>query len=156
MAGNAIGTGVVIDFSRHMTGLLRLDETARTVTVEPGIILTCLQQRVVAATGGALTFAPDPSSMGRVTVAGAIGNDACGNHSVRYGRTVDHVVSMDLVTASGHMVTAGPGGVIAIEPADAAAVTEAARISNGLKQLADANLGMFRTEFGRIARQVSG
>lgn len=156
MAGNAIGSGVVIDFSRHMSGFLQLDREARTVTVEPGMVLTTLQKQVQAATGGALTFAPDPSSMGRVTVAGAIGNDACGNHSVRYGRTVDHVVSVDLVTASGHLVTAGPGGVRAIDQADEDAVAEAARIDAGLKQLADANLGLLRTEFGRIARQVSG
>lgn len=156
MAGNAIGSGVVIDFSRHMSGLLQLDRDARTVTVEPGMVLTTLQKQVQAATGGALTFAPDPSSMGRVTVAGAIGNDACGNHSVRYGRTVDHVVAVDLVTASGHLVTAGPGGVRAVDQADEAAVAEAARIDTGLKQLADGNLGLLRTEFGRIARQVSG
>lgn len=156
MAGNAIGSGVVIDFSRHMSGLLQLDRDARTVTVEPGMVLTTLQKQVQAATGGSLTFAPDPSSMGRVTVAGAIGNDACGNHSVRYGRTVDHVVSVDLVTASGHLVTAGPGGVRAIDQADEGAVAEAARIDAGLKQLSDANLGLLRTEFGRIARQVSG
>lgn len=156
MAGNAIGSGVVLDFSRHMNRLLGLDEAARTVTVEPGIILTSLQKQVLAATGGSLTFAPDPSSMGRVTVAGAIGNDACGNHSVRYGRTVDHVVSLELVTASGHLVTAGAGGVVALDPDDTVAVSEAARITEGLKQLAAANLGMFRTEFGRIARQVSG
>jgi FAD/FMN-containing dehydrogenase/Fe-S oxidoreductase len=156
MAGNAIGSGVVIDFSRHMSGLLHLDRDARTVTVEPGMVLTTLQKQVQAATGGALTFAPDPSSMGRVTVAGAIGNDACGNHSVRYGRTVDHVVAVDLVTASGHLVTAGPGGVRAVDQADEAAVAEAARIDAGLKQLANANLGLLRTEFGRIARQVSG
>ncbi|UZX01582.1 FAD-binding oxidoreductase [Arthrobacter sp. CDRTa11] len=156
MAGNAIGTGVVIDFSRYMNRLLQLDAGAKTVKVEPGIILTTLQKEVRAATGDALTFAPDPSSMGRVTVAGAIGNDACGNHSVRYGRTVDHVVSLELITASGHLVTAGPGGVKAVDPADAAAVEEAARIEAGLKRLADANLGLLRTEFGRIARQVSG
>ncbi|MFJ5695552.1 FAD-binding and (Fe-S)-binding domain-containing protein [Arthrobacter sp. NPDC093125] len=156
MAGNAIGNGLVLDFSRHMNRLLNLDLDSKTVTVEPGIILTTLQKEVQAASSGKYTFAPDPSSMGRVTVAGAIGNDACGNHSVRDGRTVDHIVSVDLVTASGHLVTAGPGGVKAVDPLDAESTAEAARIQNGLKHLADANLALFRTEFGRLARQVSG
>ena len=46
------------------------------------------------ATGSRLTFAPDPSSQSRACLGGAIGNDACGNHSVRYGRTADHVVAL--------------------------------------------------------------
>ncbi|WP_411374917.1 FAD-binding and (Fe-S)-binding domain-containing protein [Arthrobacter sp. MPF02] len=156
MAGNAIGSGLVLDFSRHMDRLLTLDLNAKTVTVEPGMVLTTLQKHIQASTAGAYTFAPDPSSMGRVTVAGAIGNDACGNHSVRDGRTADHIVSMDLVTASGHLVTVGPGGVNATDPLDTEANAEAARIQRGLKDLADANLALFRTEFGRLARQVSG
>ncbi|MDQ0867785.1 FAD/FMN-containing dehydrogenase/Fe-S oxidoreductase [Arthrobacter sp. V1I9] len=156
MAGNAIGTGLVMDFSRYMNRLLELDLESRTVTVEPGIILTTLQKEIQAATGGTYTFAPDPSSMGRVTVAGAIGNDACGNHSVRDGRTADHIVSVDLVTASGHLVTAEAGGVRALDPSDAESAAEAARIQEGLKHLADSNLAVFRTEFGRLARQVSG
>jgi FAD/FMN-containing dehydrogenase/Fe-S oxidoreductase len=156
MAGNAVGSGVVMDFSRHMNRLLGVDAAARTARVEAGMILTTLQRQVLSETAGALTFAPDPSSMGRVTVAGAIGNDACGNHSVRYGRTVDHIVALDLVTASGHRVSADSGSVHATDPDDAEAVAEAARLGASLKVLADENLALFRTEFGRIARQVSG
>jgi FAD/FMN-containing dehydrogenase len=156
MAGNAIGNGLVLDFSRYMNRLLDLDLESKTVTVEPGVILTTLQKDIQAASGGTYTFAPDPSSMGRVTVAGAIGNDACGNHSVRDGRTADHIVSLDLVTASGHLVTAETGGVRASNPLDMEAAAEAARIQDGLKHLAEGNLALFRTEFGRLARQVSG
>lgn len=156
MAGNSIGPGVIIDFSRHMNRLLGIDAKACTVTVESGIVLTHLQEQVLQATDGTLTFAPDPSSRTRVTVAGAIGNDACGNHSVRYGRTVDHIVSLDLVTTSGHLVRAFQGGVHAIDPADGSAVAEAARLTAELNKLASDNLALLRTEFGRISRQVSG
>lgn len=99
LAGNAIGRGVVLDFSRHMAAVHSVDAAARTAVVEPGIVLTDLQKEVQLATDGAFTFAPDPSSKSRATVGGAIGNDACGNHSVRYGRTSDHVIALDLVTA---------------------------------------------------------
>ncbi|MDQ0664612.1 FAD/FMN-containing dehydrogenase/Fe-S oxidoreductase [Arthrobacter ulcerisalmonis] len=156
MAGNAIGSGLVLDFSRYMNRLLDLDLDSKTVTVQPGIILTTLQKEVHALTGGKYTFAPDPSSMGRVTVAGAIGNDACGNHSVRDGRTVDHVISMDVMTASGHLVRVGKGGAQAVDPSDAESAAEAARLETELRGLADSNLALFRTEFGRLPRQVSG
>ncbi|MFF1831480.1 FAD-binding and (Fe-S)-binding domain-containing protein [Paenarthrobacter sp. NPDC058040] len=156
MAGNAIGSGVVVDFSRHMNRLLKMDTVGKTAHVQAGMILTTLQKQVLTETAGTLTFAPDPSSMGRVTVAGAIGNDACGNHSVRYGRTVDHVVALDLVTAAGHLVSADATGIFATDPNDTEAAAEASRLAAALKTLTDENLALFRTEFGRIARQVSG
>ncbi|KAF0959584.1 FAD-binding and (Fe-S)-binding domain-containing protein [Rhodococcus sp. T7] len=156
LAGNAIGRGVVLDFSRHMNRVRAVDASARTAVVEPGIVLTDLQKDVQLATDGAFTFAPDPSSKSRATVGGAIGNDACGNHSVRYGRTSDHVVALDVVTASGHRLTATRDGLRATDPDDAPAVGEAARITAGLDELTQEHLGDFRLELGRIPRQVSG
>ncbi|UOT02363.1 FAD-binding oxidoreductase [Rhodococcus opacus] len=156
LAGNAIGRGVVLDFSRHMNQVRAVDASARTAVVEPGIVLTDLQKDVQLATDGAFTFAPDPSSKSRATVGGAIGNDACGNHSVRYGRTSDHVVALDLVTANGHRLTATHDGLRATDPEDASAVSEAERIAAGLDELTQEHLGDFRLELGRIPRQVSG
>ncbi|MEV0948193.1 FAD-binding and (Fe-S)-binding domain-containing protein [Rhodococcus sp. NPDC049939] len=156
LAGNAIGRGVVLDFSRHMNRVYSVDASARTAVVEPGIVLTELQRAVQLATDGAFTFAPDPSSKSRATVGGAIGNDACGNHSVRYGRTSGHVVALDLVTAGGHRLTATREGLRGTDPDDAPAFAEAARITAELDELAREHLGDFRLELGRIPRQVSG
>lgn len=156
MAGNAIGRGVVIDFSRHMRRVVSIDAESRVAVVEPGIVLTDLQRAVRTASHGGLTFAPDPSSQSRATVGGAIGNDACGNHSVRHGRTADHVVSLDLVTASGDRLTATRGGLIATDRDDRSAAAEADRISNGLAALAAIHSAAFRRELDRIPRQVSG
>lgn len=150
LAGNAIGRGLVLDFSRHMNGVASVDESARTAHVQPGIVLTELQRHVQGATDGRLTFAPDPSSKSRATVGGAIGNDACGNHSVRYGRTSDHVVALDVVTAAGHRLTATPDGVRATDPDDAPAVAAAARIAADLHALADDHLADFRLELARF------
>lgn len=156
MAGNAIGSGVVIEFSRHMHHVVSVDPEARVAVVEPGVVLTDLQHAVQAASNGCLTFAPDPSSKSRATVGGAIGNDACGNHSVRHGRTADHVVSLDLVTATGARLTATTTGLIPTDATDKTAAVEAARITAGLKALATANAVPFRLELDQIPRQVSG
>jgi len=94
MAGNAIGAGVVLDFSRHMTRVVSIDQPGKSAVVEPGIVISELAAAVSAETAGALTYAPDPSSKSRATVGGAVGNDACGNHSVRYGRTADHTIAL--------------------------------------------------------------
>ncbi|MBJ8345724.1 FAD-binding and (Fe-S)-binding domain-containing protein [Antrihabitans sp. YC2-6] len=156
MAGNAIGPGVVIDFTRHMNRVVHIDVDAATATVEPGVVLTELADAVGRCSGGALTFAPDPSSKSRATVGGSIGNDACGNHSVRYGRTSDHVVAVDLVTIDGYRLTATRTGLLPTDPTDLAAMAKAADLSAHLRSLAARHLTEFRLELGRIPRQVSG
>lgn len=156
MAGNAIGPGVILDFSRHMNRIHTIDEASGTADVDAGVVLSVLSREAERATQGALTFAPDPSSKTRATVGGAVGNDACGNHSVRYGRTSDHVIELDVVTSDGARLTAYDGGLRATDPADAPSVARAFELGERLKDLARANLVPFRTELGRIQRQVSG
>lgn len=156
MAGNAVGTGLVLDLSRHMNRVLDVDEGARCVTAEAGTVLTDLRAAVHAATDSRLTFAPDPSSQSRACLGGAIGNDACGNHSVRHGRTADHVESLRLVTADGLRLTATRTGVEATDPADAAAAARADHLTTALRDLAADHLAAIRTELGRLPRQVSG
>src|SRR5947207_4991981 len=67
VAGNAIGTGVVLDLSRHLNRIVSIDPAARTAVVEPGVVLDDL--RAAAAAYG-LTFGPDPSSHARCTLGG--------------------------------------------------------------------------------------
>jgi FAD/FMN-containing dehydrogenase/Fe-S oxidoreductase len=153
MAGNAVGEGVVLDFSRHMNRLLAVDPAARTATVEPGIVLDDLQKRLAPYS---LMFAPDPSSHSRATIGGMVGNDACGNHSVKYGRTSDHVVALDLVLTDGTRLRAERGALRAADPADRAAAARAARLESELRDLASGFLAPIRLELGRIPRQVSG
>jgi FAD/FMN-containing dehydrogenase/Fe-S oxidoreductase len=156
MAGNAVGEGLVLDFSRHMNAVRSVDADARTAVVQAGAVITALQRDVEAASDGALTFAPDPSSKSRATIGGSVGNDACGNHSVRYGRTSDHVESLDLVTAEGLRLTATRSGVRSTVPGDDKAAARAAEIEASLRQLCQNHLQDFRLELGRIPRQVSG
>ena len=156
MAGNAIGPGVVLDFSRYMNRIHGVDEAAGTVSVDPGVVLAVLSREVERATGNRYTFAPDPSSKNRATIGGSLGNDACGNHSVRYGRMSDHVVEIDVVTSDGARLTATADGLRATDPADQAGAARAAALAGSLKELAHHNLAEFRVELGRIQRQVSG
>ena len=156
MAGNAIGAGLVLDLSRYMTAIGAVDTVAGTIDVEPGVVLSELTTHVETVTGGRLTFAPDPSSRNRATVGGAIGNDACGNHSVRYGRTSHHVAELDLVTADGAMLTATRSGVRATDPTDRVSVQRAQELTTRLTELAERHRADLRVELGRIARQVSG
>jgi FAD/FMN-containing dehydrogenase/Fe-S oxidoreductase len=137
VAGNAVGPGVVLDFSRHVNRVLEIDPEARTARVEPGLILADLQKQ--AAPFG-LRFGPDPSTQARATFGGMIGNNACGPRAVAYGRTADNVLDLDVVDGTGRRFTAGKG----LDPV------------RGLDALVRANLDTIRTELGRFGRQVSG
>jgi FAD/FMN-containing dehydrogenase/Fe-S oxidoreductase len=145
IAGNAVGTGLVLDFSRHLNRVLAIDPQARTAVVEPGAILDDI---TAAAAAHGLRFGPDPSTHARASIGGAIGNNACGSRALRYGRTADNVVSLDVLTASGERLAArrfGRDGLAAAGPAGVA-----------LDALVADHLSMIRTEFGRFTRQVSG
>jgi FAD/FMN-containing dehydrogenase/Fe-S oxidoreductase len=139
IAGNSIGSGLVLDTSRHLNHVLSVDPASRTAVVEPGTVLDTIS---AAAGAHGLRFGPDPSTHSRCTVGGAIGNNACGNRALRYGRTADNVVSLDVVTGAGARLTAAMGG-------DTAPLAE-------LRELVGGNLATIRTEFGRFRRQVSG
>ncbi|OAH12265.1 FAD-binding and (Fe-S)-binding domain-containing protein [Streptomyces jeddahensis] len=153
MAGNAVGPGLVLDFSRYMNRILDIDPSARTARVEAGVVLDTL--RSATALHG-LTFGPDPSSHSRCTLGGMIGNDACGNRSVRDGRTSGHIEALEIVTADGVRAVADRSGLHAAEPGDADAVQRVARLEADVRRLIADNLEPIRTELGRIPRQVSG
>ncbi|MGW4701806.1 FAD-binding and (Fe-S)-binding domain-containing protein [Streptomyces sp. NPDC004285] len=139
IGGQATGTGVVLDLTRHMGGIVSLDPAARIAVVRPGLVLDRLR---AAARPHGLTFGPDPSTHSRCTLGGMIGNNACGAHSVAWGTTADNVRSLDVVTYGGTALTLGRGGQGA--PA-------------GLLGLVDRNLALLRTGYpAGLPRRISG
>lgn len=159
MAGNAIGQGIVLDFSRHMReiGEIQYDaDGSASVWAGSGAVLSELRAQVEKESGGKLTFAPDPSSHTRATVGGSHANDACGNHSVAHGRMSGHVLEAEIVTAEGAHLRASAGGVQAVTAADEPSTRCAASLNEGLRALAEQNLALLRTELQTIPRQISG
>ncbi|MGW7497162.1 FAD-binding and (Fe-S)-binding domain-containing protein [Streptomyces luteogriseus] len=138
IAGQATGTGVVLDFTRHMNRLVALDPEARTAVVQPGLVLDRLQE---AAAPHGLRFGPDPSTHGRCTLGGMIGNNSCGSHSVAWGTTADSVRELDVVTARGARLRLG---------------RDWAGAPDGLRALAEGELARLRTGFPELPRRISG
>ncbi|MFJ4977678.1 FAD-binding and (Fe-S)-binding domain-containing protein [Streptomyces coeruleorubidus] len=138
IAGQATGTGVVLDFTRHMNRLVTLDPEARTAVVQPGLVLDRLQE---AAAAHGLRFGPDPSTHSRCTLGGMIGNNSCGSHSVAWGTTADSVRELDVVTARGRRLRLGQ---------------DWAGAPDGLRELVDGELARLRTGFPELPRRISG
>ena len=146
VAGNAVGRGVVLDFSRHMNRVLSLDPDARTAVVEPGTVHAVLQR---AAAPHGVRFGPDPSTHQRCTIGGMIGNNACGSRSLAYGRTSDNVVGLELLTAAGHELATGYEGGTPFARGAEDLVTD-------LRAVMSRHLSTARTELDQFGRQVSG
>lgn len=102
VAGGAIGAGLVIDFSRHMTRVISDD--GETVRVEPGVVLERLNHRLRAS---GRYFPPDPATAAVTTLGGMIATNAAGSHSVLVGTTREHVAAIETVLAGGASFEAG-------------------------------------------------
>ncbi|MBB4945008.1 FAD/FMN-containing dehydrogenase/Fe-S oxidoreductase [Kitasatospora gansuensis] len=154
IGGQAIGPGaVVLDFRRHVNRVLTVDPDARTATVEPGAVLDHLQR---AAAPYGLRFGPDPSTHSRCTLGGMIGNDACGSHTIAWGRTADNLRALDLLLADGTELTVtGPRS-----PAERAALRELpgreGELHRALQDLTAAHLGTLRQGMPDLPRRTSG
>ena len=105
LAGQGCNVAVCIDFSRHLHNIVELDADARQARVEPGCILDRLRD---AAAPHGLTFGPDPATHDHNTLGGMVGNDSCGVHSVKWGRTADNVERLTVLTYDGELLDVGP------------------------------------------------
>jgi FAD/FMN-containing dehydrogenase/Fe-S oxidoreductase len=141
IAGNAVNTAVVLDFARHMTRIAGIDADARLARVQPGVVLDDLR---AAARPHGLTFGPDPSTHDRCTLGGMIGNNACGSHSVAWGKTVDNVDRLDVLTYRGERLTLGPGR------------PSGTPLAEGLRDLVERHAPVIRSGFPELTRRVSG
>jgi FAD/FMN-containing dehydrogenase/Fe-S oxidoreductase len=106
LAGQTVGSGIVLDLSRHMNRILELDPEGRTALVEPGVVQDQLNR---AAVRHGLMFGPDTSTSNRATIGGMIGNNSAGSGSVRYGMTIDHVRALDVVLSDASTARFAPG-----------------------------------------------
>ena len=97
LSGAAIGPGIVLDTTR-MHRILDFDADRRTITVEPGLLLSSLNQ-FLAEHG--LRFAPDPGSQDLCRIGGMVGHNASGYRSVKYGQTMDHVLGLRAILVDG-------------------------------------------------------
>ncbi|WP_433547024.1 FAD-binding and (Fe-S)-binding domain-containing protein [Streptomyces sp. CA-294286] len=143
LAGQATGTGVVLDTTRHLRQILDLDPGSRTALVRPGVVLDDL--RAAAAPHG-LTFGPDPSTHSRCTLGGMIGNNSCGAHSVAWGTTADQVRTLNVLTYGGEELHLSRGGWDSVPAA----------LRPGLRPLVEQSLALLRTGFPALPRRISG
>ncbi len=105
LAGQVVGGGIVADVSKYMNRVLEINEKEKWVRVEPGVVLDELN-KIVEPKG--LFFGPETSTSNRCMIGGMVGNNACGAHSLIYGSTRNHVISIKAILSDGSDVEFEP------------------------------------------------
>ncbi len=106
LVGNAIGEGLIVDFSRYNRQITDLDLEKRTVRAGAGVVLDQLNAFLKPH---GFCFGPDVATSARATLGGMIANNSSGAHVPVYGTTADHVVSTEIVLVDGRILNVGPG-----------------------------------------------
>ena len=98
LAGQVVGSGIVVDVSRHFTKILEINAEEKWVRVQPGVIRDELN---LALREHGMLFGPETSTSNRAMIGGMVGNNSCGSNSVVYGSTREHTLEIEGVLSDG-------------------------------------------------------
>ncbi|MDP4004689.1 FAD-binding and (Fe-S)-binding domain-containing protein [Methylobacterium sp. NEAU K] len=148
--GQPIGSGIVVDCSRHFNDVLAYDPVGGTITVEPGMVLERLNARVKA---DGWFFPVEPSTATRCTVGGMAGNNSCGARSLRYGKMSDNVLAIEALFHDGEAFGLGLAGN------DGSGVTGSGRaeaLAARMRALAQTHRDEIAARYPKVQRRVGG
>jgi FAD/FMN-containing dehydrogenase/Fe-S oxidoreductase len=145
--GQTVGHALVIDHSKYLDRIVDFDEAARTVTVEPGIVLDALNAFLRPH---GLWFPVDVSTSAQATLGGMAGNNSCGSRSIAYGNMVHNVRAIDARLADGTTARFGPEAGMAGAPARVAALIE------GLRAIGAREHDEIAAQVPKVLRRVGG
>ena len=151
-AGQSIGSGLVLDTSKHLNRILEINPDQKWARVEPGVVLDELNAELRPFN---LRFAPDVSSASRATVGGMMANNSSGARSVLYGKTIDHVQEQRVVLSDGQLAHFRPLDAAHAEAARTGDSIEA-RAYRAIPELGLRHAAEIERRFPKVLRRVGG
>ncbi|MBK7331364.1 MAG: FAD-binding protein [Betaproteobacteria bacterium] len=145
--GQTVGRALVVDHSKQLAGVVAFDEEARTVTVEPGIVLDALNAWLKPR---GLWFPVDVSTSAQCTLGGMAGNNSCGSRSIAFGNMVHNVLAIDALLADGTEATFGNEAAMRGAPPRVRALVE------GLRAIGERERDEIAGKVPRVLRRVGG
>ena len=104
LAGQVVGSGIVLDISKYMNKVLEINEEEQWVWLEPGVIRDELNLRLKKY---GLFFGPITATANRAMMGGMVGNNSCGQTSIVYGSTRDHTLELECILSDGSQINFG-------------------------------------------------
>jgi len=152
LAGQGVNHAIVIDFTRYMNQVLEIDPSSATARVQPGLVVDALNKQ---AKSHQLMYPVDPSTRNRATIGGGIGNNSCGAHSLRHGKTSDQLISVTIVLSDGSIIrTKNISGSELEEKLDGDA--RESELYRAIREIAQSRQAEIEAYFPKIPRRVSG
>ena len=151
-AGQAIGAGLIVDTSKYLNRILELNVEERWARVEPGIVLDELNAQLKTHS---LRFAPDISTASRATIGGMMANNSSGARSVLYGKTIDHVLELEVVLSDGTVTRLRPLGAQELEAKCHGGGLEG-NCYRQVRELAARHAAEIDRRFPKVLRRVGG
>jgi FAD/FMN-containing dehydrogenase/Fe-S oxidoreductase len=142
--GQTVGEALVIDGSKHLRRILRIDATARTAIVQPGVVLDDLNAQLKPH---GLWFPVDVSTGAQATLGGMAGNNSCGSRSIAYGNMVHNVLRLSGWLSDGGAVDFGPVSTL---------TGRAAQIAKFVQALALKHRDQISAHWPKLLRRVGG
>src|SRR5437899_10539165 len=105
LVGNAIGDGLIVEFSRHNRGISGFDLEKGRVRVGAGVVLDQLNAFLKPH---GFCFGPDVATSSRATIGGMLAHNSFGARAPFYGTTADHVMATEIILADGRIAKIGP------------------------------------------------
>jgi FAD/FMN-containing dehydrogenase/Fe-S oxidoreductase len=152
LAGQTVGEGIVIDFSKYMNKILEFNEKERWVRVQPGLVRDELNEVLGKYN---LHFAPDPATSSRANVGGMVGNNSSGTKSILYGKTVDHILEAKVLLADGTELLLKELSPEAYQQKTQQQDREG-EIYRNFQQIIQPNREEIKKRFPKVMRRVSG
>jgi FAD/FMN-containing dehydrogenase len=145
LAGQTVCDAVVMDMSKYLNKVLEVNREERWAVVEPGVVQ---EQFNLHLRPMGFLFGPDTATANRATLGGMMGNNSAGSHSILYGKTIDHILSMDVVMASGEGRTFSQ---ITFEEAQ-----RRGGLEGRIAEIVNAHRDEIEKRYPKIMRRVSG
>ena len=98
LAGQVVGSGIIVDVSKHFNQILELNTEEKWVRVQPGVIRDELNMFLKPH---GLFFGPETSTANRAMIGGMVGNNSCGSNSVVYRSTREHLLEVKAYLSDG-------------------------------------------------------
>lgn len=152
LAGQTVAAALVIDFSKHLTGLLELNVSERWVRVQPGLVRDQLNAKLAQHR---LQFTPDVATTDRANVGGMVANNSAGTRSIKYGKSVDQVIGLRVLLVDGTELELGPLSGAALD-AKLAAPGREGDLYRAVRGLVESHAGEIAARYPKVMRRVGG
>lgn len=149
-SGGALSEGISLVFPAHMNHIIEVDKNL--VTVQPGVHYASLQ-RVLHSHGRFMP--PYPSSINFSSIGGAIGNNACGEKTIKYGSTREYVRKLRVVLSNGEVIETGRINALTLARKKRLSTLEG-KIYRELDQLITKNKQVIATAQPRTSKNAAG